>query len=277
MKSLKKLPLVSIIITTKNSGRTLKKLLQSIRNQSYKNTEVIIIDNNSSDDTLQIAKKYTAKIFNKGPERSAQRNLGARRARGSYYLVLDSDMIVNKNVIKECIELIFENPHFKEIIIPEKSLGVGFWSQAKAWEREINEGEKYFESARFFPKKIFWEFGGFDETMTGPEDWDLPQRIAKKYPVGRIKSYIMHDEGRHTLLGLAKKKYYYGLSAHRYLKSQNLPIIGPTTVYFLRSAFYKKWRKLISRPILSVGMFVMLVSELIGGGLGYLRGRLKGG
>lgn len=275
MKSLKS-PLVSIIVTTKNSERTLGKLLQSIRNQSYPRIEIIIVDNNSSDNTKEVARKYTTKIFNKGPERSAQRNLGAKKSKGELYLILDSDMILNRNVIGECVKLITNKPFLKEIIIPEKSFGEGFWSQTKAWEREINEGEKYFESARFFPKKIFWEFGGFDETMTGPEDWDLPQRIAKKYPVGRIKSFIRHDEGRQTLWGLAKKKYYYGLSAHKYLKSQNLPIIGPTTVYFLRPAFYKHWRKLISKPILSLGMFVMLISELIGGSLGYIRGRLRG-
>lgn len=269
-------PLVSVIITTRNNQRTLRELLESIKHQAYENVETIIVDNNSSDNTLQIAKEYTSRIFKAGPERSAQRNLGAKYARGKFYLILDSDMIVNRDVISECVELISYKPSLKEIIIPEKSFGQGFWSQTKAWEREINEGEEYFESARFFPKKIFWEFGGYDETMTGPEDWDLPQRIAKKYPVGRIKSFIKHDEGRQTLWGLAKKKYYYGLSAHKYLKSQNLPIIGPTTVYFLRPAFYKHWRKLISKPTLSLGMLVMLISEMIGGGLGYIRGRLRG-
>lgn len=268
-------PLVSVVITTRNNQRTIKKLLESLKGQSYKNIEIIVVDNNSKDYTLKIAKKYTTKIFDKGPERSAQRNLGAKRARGSFYLILDSDMVVGKNVISECVNLCLMDLSIKEVIIPEKSFGEGFWSGAKSWEREINEGEKYFESARFFSKGVFWEFGGFDEEMTGPEDWDLPQRIAKKYKSGRIKSYILHDEGRQTLLSLAKKKYYYGLSAHKYLKSQNLPLIGPTTIYFMRPSFYKKWRKLVFRPVPSLGMFVMLFAELIGGGLGYIRGRMK--
>src|SRR3989344_572396 len=268
-------PLVSIVITTKNSARTLEKLLKSIKLQNYPRIEIIIVDNNSEDSTKKIARKYTKKVFNKGPERSKQRNFGVFKSRGEYILVLDSDMILNRNVVKECVDLTIGGSNFKEIIVPEKSFGNGIWSEAKKLEREMNEGEEYFESARFFDIKTFWEFEGFDENMTGPEDWDLPQRIAKKYKVGRIKSYILHDEGKHSLLGLAKKKYYYGLSAYKYLKKQNLPILGQTTVYFLRVGFYKRFYKLFKNPLVSLAMVIMLSAETVGGGLGYLIGRLR--
>lgn len=268
-------PVVSIIITTKNSERTLERLLLSIKRQSYRKLEIILIDNNSSDSTVNIALRYTNFVYKKGPERSVQRNFGARKSKGRYLLILDSDMVLTKDVIKNCVNLIQKQTNIKEIIIPEKSFGVGKWSKAKILEREINLGEKYFESARFYDKKVFWEFNGFDETMTGPEDWDLPQRISRKYKVGRINSYIKHDEGKHSLIGLMKKKFYYGLSAHKYLKSQKLPIIGPTTIYFLRIGFYKKWRKLLKNPYLTLTMFIMLFAETLGGGVGYLVGRFK--
>src|SRR3989338_5625100 len=160
-------PLVSAVITTLNSDKTLGKLLTSIKGQSYHPVEIIVVDNNSTDETLKVAKNFTDKVFTKGPERS---------------------------------------------------FGDGFWAKAKILEREIHQGENYFEAARFFPQKLFWEFGGYDETLTGPEDWDLPQRLAKKHRVGRIKSFILHNEGCPTLFKLAKRKYYYGLSAHQYLK-----------------------------------------------------------
>ena len=79
-------PLVSVIITTKNSSRTLETCLKSIKDQTYKNIELIVIDNNSIDNTKEIAKKYTNKVFNYGPERSAQRNFGAKQAKGEYLL-----------------------------------------------------------------------------------------------------------------------------------------------------------------------------------------------
>ncbi len=54
MKSNNTNPLVSIIITTRNSDRTIDKCLNSIKEQSYKNTEIIVVDNNSTDGTKEI-------------------------------------------------------------------------------------------------------------------------------------------------------------------------------------------------------------------------------
>lgn len=267
--------LVSVVITTKNSDKTLRKLLKSIKDQTYSNYEIILVDNNSNDDTIKIAKEYTKLVFNFGPERSAQRNFAASKAKGEYILVLDSDMVLTKNVIKECVEGILSNNNIGGIIIPEKSFGNGFWSKAKVLEREINEGESYFEAARFFSKNIFWEFRGFDEDLTGPEDWDLSRRIGKKYKIFRIDNCILHNEGMHTLKGLMLKKYYYGLSAYKYLQKENTIAINAQTIYFLRPAFYKKWKLLLRNPLLSVGMIIMLTSELLGGGIGYIIGRIR--
>lgn len=267
--------LVSIIITTKNSGRTLEKLLVSIKKQTYVQIETILVDNSSTDKTASIAKKYTDKVFQKGPERSAQRNFGISKSKGEYLLILDSDMVLEKDVVNECVDKIKSNPKLGAIIIPERSFGEGFWSAVKAFERKINEGEAYFEAARFFLKSVVNEVGGYDEAITGPEDWDLPQRVAKRYPIGRIKEYINHDEGNHSLMGLAKKKYYYGLSVHKYLKKQSLSPISAQTIYLLRPAFYRSWKVLLSHPSLTVGLIIMLTTETLAGGWGYLIGRLK--
>lgn len=268
-------PLVSVIITTKNSSRTLEKLLKSIKGQIYKKIEVILVDNSSTDKTIEIAKKYTPKVFLKGPERSAQRNFGASKSSGQYLFFIDSDMVLGKDVVSECVKKFNLSDNLGGVIVPERSFGEGFWSKAKILEREINEGEIYFEAARFFPREIFNKFGGYNESLTGPEDWDLPQRISKKFIISRISSFIFHDEGRHTLLGLAKKKFYYGLSVHEYLKSQKMSLINQKTFYLLRPALYRHWRKIISHPITYMGMVVMLFVEMCSGALGYFVGRLK--
>lgn len=264
--------LVSAIITTKNSSSTLESLLDSIRSQSYKHIEIIVVDNFSTDDTKKLTLKYTHKFFTKGPERSVQRNFGVKKAEGEYILILDSDMVLTKNVVEECVSR-FDEGIIGGIVIPEKSVGEGMWTNAKILERELNQGEDYFEAARFFSKTILKEFGGYDENLTGPEDWELPRRIGLKYKIARIRSKILHNEGCLSIVNLFWKKYYYGLSAHKFLEKQNLPLLGPHTVYFLRSGFYKNWKKLFRNPVISLVMFVMLVVETIGGGLGYLVGR----
>lgn len=58
------LPLVSIVIPTFNSSKTLGLCLESVRNQDYDNVEIIVVDNNSSDSTKEIAEKFTPLVFN---------------------------------------------------------------------------------------------------------------------------------------------------------------------------------------------------------------------
>ena len=69
-------PLVSVIITTKNEEDVIEKLLESIQKQSYSRIEIIVVDNFSSDETYDISKRYTKNVYEKGPERSVQRNYG---------------------------------------------------------------------------------------------------------------------------------------------------------------------------------------------------------
>ena len=83
---------VSIIITTKNEQDVIKDLLKSIKGQTYKNIEIVVVDNNSTDKTKEIAGRYTKLVFNKGPERSAQRNYGVEKCTGSFVVILDADM-----------------------------------------------------------------------------------------------------------------------------------------------------------------------------------------
>ena len=58
-------PLVSVIITTKNEQDVIGDILESIKKQTYQNSEIILVDNYSSDKTLKMAKEFTKKVFNK--------------------------------------------------------------------------------------------------------------------------------------------------------------------------------------------------------------------
>ncbi len=269
--------LVSIIITTKNEEKVLERLLKSVFKQTYLKLEVIVVDNFSSDNTRVIAKKFKVNFFQFGPERSAQRNFGAKKSKGKYLLFLDADMELTENVVKDCVELA-EKERLQSVVIPEESIAENFWGEVKAFERSFynEKGDPITDAARFFLKQVFLRVGGYDETITGPEDWDLPDRVRKKgFKIGRSTEKIYHHEQEINPFILFKKKFYYGLNAHKYLSKHNIPVISPKTIYFLRPLFYKSWRKLISHPILALAMIIMLFIELLGGGLGYILGRLK--
>src|SRR5690349_16355755 len=96
---------VSLVVTTKNEAQVLERLLKSLKSQSYLDIEIIVVDNNSTDKTKEIALKYTNLVFSFGPERSSQRNFGAKKATGKYLLFLDADMELEKEVVAECVNL----------------------------------------------------------------------------------------------------------------------------------------------------------------------------
>ena len=278
MYNLPMLPTVSIIITTKNEERVIERLLVSIKTQNYKKTEIIVVDNGSLDGTKKIARKYTQKVYNFGPERSSQRNFGVKKAKGNYLFILDADMELGRNVVRECVLLMKKNKKCGLITIPEASVAKTFWEKVKAFERSFynKEGDTTTDAGRFFDRNAFEKVGGYDETITGPEDWDLPERILKSgYKQGRIKSKIFHYERVPNPLKLARKKYYYALTSYRYLKKHGISPFSEKTIYFLRPVFYKNWKILLSNPIYTLAMFIMLTFEQIGGGLGYFIGKFK--
>jgi len=270
--------LISIIIPTRNSGKFLEKCLISIKNQTYRNIEIIVVDNDSTDKTKEISRKYTEFIFDKGPERSAQRNFGAFKSKGRYLLFIDSDMELSKNVVSECVGKINQDPNLRGLIIPEESVGEGFWTKCKALERSFYVGVDWIEAARFFQKKIFEEMTGYDEKQTGTEDYDLPQRVKEKYgenSIGRIKTFIFHNEGRLSLLRTLSKKFYYAKTLkvystkrinEEYFKKQANPL--NRYVLYLSNPF-----KLFKEPLFGFGMLFMKTSEFFAGGAGYLLGK----
>lgn len=269
--------LVSVIITSKNEEEVIGRLILSIKNQTYPNKEIIVVDNNSSDETLKIAKQMGARVYNFGPERSAQRNFGAKKAKGKYLLILDADMKLSPTVIEECVRAMVRDPNLGEVVISEESLANTFWGKVKTFERSFynEKGDELTDAARFFRRDVFFKAGGYDETITGPEDWDLPETIKEMgYKVGRVKSKIYHYERINSPFEVAYKKFYYAIRAHRYLKKHKISLVSSKTIFFLRPVFYRNWKKLLSHPLLSLGMIVMLTLEQVWGMIGYFYGRI---
>ena len=96
--------MLSIIIPTKNEEKYLPKLLESIKKQTFKDYEIIVADNKSTDKTKKIAKKYKCKIV-KGGLPGKARNRGAKSAIGNILLFLDADTeLKSKNFLDKAIE-----------------------------------------------------------------------------------------------------------------------------------------------------------------------------
>lgn len=299
-------PLVSIIITTKNEEKNIANCLESIKRQSYsqEKLEIIVVDNNSIDKTKEIAQKYTNKIYNQGPERSAQRNYGAKKAQGSWLLFLDADMILSPTAISKSIKKA-QKENLIALYIPEVILGASFWSQVRRLERSFYDATPI-DAVRLIKTNVFNKIRGFDLSLTGPEDWDLDKRIRQEGKVGLSTTYnfsqihqrlnkldydnnfidnlleitkkpiLYHNEVNFNLGKYLAKKAYYSASFDKYLKKRgkNGPDIRKQFGFFYRyfGVFIERkgWRKIIRFPHLAMGVFIL--KFLVG--LNYLKQKL---
>lgn len=270
-------PIVSVIVPTKNSSRTLDACLKSIKDQSYKEIELIVIDNFSTDNTQAIAKKYTKHVYSKGPERSPQRNFGVSKAKGRYVFIIDSDMNLSQHVVEECVGVMKKNKKITGVVVPEESFGEGFWAQCKKLERSFYVGVSYMEAARFFKKSDYLRLKGYNEKLVSGEDWDLSQRIAKLGEIKSIKSYIFHDEGKISLSTTVRKKFYYAKKFEQYknLNEATSIISQQTSLIGRYKLFLRHPKKLFRNPILGISMLFMKTCEFGFGGAGYISARLK--
>jgi FkbM family methyltransferase len=259
------LPRVSIVVPTRNSARTLDACLASILQQSYRNLETIVVDNSSSDATRQIASEHGSLLLTAGPERSTQRNHGARAATGSFLLFVDSDMALQPTVVEDCVAAARSGA--EAVIVPEASFGEGFWARCKRLERSCYVGDDEIEAARFFTRDLFFRLGEFDEELRGPEDWDLSRRAASSgASIARVSSMIRHDEGRLQLRPLLSKKFGYGKSVPSYRRKH----AATRQFRLVRPAFVRHRRSLAAEPVTAAGMLLMKTLEFSAGALGAL-------
>ena len=217
--------LVSIIIPTRNAADTLEACLKSIKSQDYPSVEIIIADNYSKDGTREIGKKYGAKVVVCGPPpphnnfftAPIQRAIGATHASGEFLLFIDADMILEKGLIRECVEKCLKEAD--AIAIPEISFGEGFWSECKVLERTCYFHplfkDQIIQACRFFKRSVYEVIGGWRKDVGFLDDWDITARLrASGFKMRMSKHHIYHNEGRQTLKKIALKKYNFGKGAN---------------------------------------------------------------
>ena len=205
---------VTVIVPTRNAARTLADCLMSLRAQTYP-CRIVVVDNGSSDGTHAVAARWADFVLEAGPERSAQRNFGARSHPADYLGFIDADMVLEPTVVQEAVALLRGGAG--SVIIPERTVGTGFWVEVRAFERSFYTGSDAIEAPRFFRREVFERAGGFDEQLTGPEDWDLGQCVRRLAPVARTAATIAHDEGSLGYLAACRKKGQYAIGMRRYL------------------------------------------------------------
>ena len=196
--------LVSIIIPTWNRGYCLKQSIDSILSQTYKNFEIIIIDDNSTDNTENLIKsiddsriRYFRNESNCGAGKS--RNIGVRQAKGELIAFHDSDDIWHNDKLEKQL-ILLEKDHKLDFVFSWYQVinNNHITLQIKPSELEKNKvfdcllAENFIGTPTMLMKKtVFEKIGGFDESLKTLEDWEFALRISEKFKVSFVDEVLV--------------------------------------------------------------------------------------
>jgi glycosyltransferase involved in cell wall biosynthesis len=204
-----KKPLISVIIPTYNRGWIIKEAIDSVMAQNYRDFELIIVDDGSTDNTSDILNSYHGDILvfrqeNRGV--SAARNRGIVEASGRFIAFLDSDDLWLPQKLFRQVEFFNKNPDAKICQTEETWIRNGVRVNPK--RKHKKPCGMIFEpslalclispSAVMIRRSLFEKVGGFDETLPACEDYDLWLRISCRYPVYLIETPLIIKRGGHN-------------------------------------------------------------------------------
>jgi hypothetical protein len=268
-------PLVSVVVPTRDAGRTIETCLRSIRAQTWPALELIVVDNGSTDGTWAAAERHADLALRGGPERSAQRNLGIDHAAGEWVCYVDADMELAPDVVERAV-LAGMRADAVGVAIGEKSVGEGFWTRCRALERRCLRDEPELRWPRLVRTGYLRGTGGFAPWLTGTEDAELHRRmVTGGVPMVVADGLILHHEGRLTLAGLARKRRYYGRGLLAYRRAH--PGALSAQARAVARAAWRHRRELLAEPDVAAGIAVMRTVELAGYLAGAVAGRHDGG
>jgi len=256
---------ISFVVPTRNSARTLEPCLRSLRTQTHPDVEIVVVDNRSTDGTVDIARRLADRFATCTRERSAQRNEGTARSTGEVVVFVDSDMVVEPHVAAAIAERFAAQPETGALVIPERSFGQGFLARCRALEKSLYVGDDDVEAPRAFRRRVIEALAGWTESLRAGEDWDLAERAtAAGVRFDRLDAWIWHDEGRIRLRDQYAKKRYYGHWFDRYLRAGG----GRGRRRFVRTSLVRSPGRLVRHPLLAAGLVGLKAVEALGLAMG---------
>jgi glycosyltransferase involved in cell wall biosynthesis len=266
-------PLVSIIVPTLNGAGYLERCLDSLKAQTYTNIEIIVVDNFSTDNTVEIAKRYTDRVLSRGPERSAQVNYGVSQAKGAWVYKIDCDFVLDPEVVAECVAKAEEG--FDAIVVHNSpDVRVSWIAKIRKFEVDMYKYDITHSSARFIRKDVYQAVGGFNETVTAGEDYDFQNKLNRQgYKTGFIDAEALHLGEPRSFWRHMKKYYDYGRDFINYAEHNEEE--SKEQLGFIRPVYLRNWRQFFKKPILGGGFIIYNVFKYGFGGAGFIAGKLQ--
>jgi cellulose synthase/poly-beta-1,6-N-acetylglucosamine synthase-like glycosyltransferase len=211
-----KIPLVSVVIPIYNYGVQFEKTLRSIFESTYKNLEIIIVDDGSNDEYVKLKLESleghpNIKIIrqsNSGP--SSARNNGINNSNGEYILPLDADDMIYPDYIQNCVNILKNNKNVSPVYCDTHHIGqIQGVEQRPEWSLERLKQGPFIVNCSMFHRDAFDKCDGYDTTLYGWEDYDLWIRMGLHGYTGKRLSkplfYYFHHEKDGTVSTVANQ------------------------------------------------------------------------
>ena len=209
-------PLVSIITPSYNQGEFIEETIQSVLNQDYPNIEYIVIDGGSTDNTVDILKKYKGKfnwISEKDKGQSDAISKGFRIAKGDVFAWLNSDDTYLTGAVRKVVEYFNSHPrtgmvYGKTHYVDEAGHITGSYPTEPFDYKRLATFNFICQPSTFFKKDVLDEVGGVDTNLHYVMDYELWIRMAQKFQFGYLEEFLstyrLHQESktvssRHTI------------------------------------------------------------------------------
>lgn len=162
--------MISIIIPTYNHKKLLDLCLANICKQTYKDYEIIIIDDGSDQDLSDVIKKYPQVNYFRQSHQGAPvaRNKGFSLSKGKYVIFLDDDVIMDPNMLGDMKKILDDNPHISYVYCSYRLGGKAI--NCVSWNEEKLKKINYIHTSSLIRRE---DFPGFDESLKKFQDWDL--------------------------------------------------------------------------------------------------------
>ena len=198
------LPLVSIIIPCYNHGRYLREAIESVWQQAYPATEVVVVDDGSTDNTEEVAKQCgVTYLYQENQGLSAARNTGIRNSHGDLLVFLDADdwllpgaLEVNVRHLQQNEKLAFVSGGHDKVFVEDGITKEDITEVTSDHYAHLLQGNYIGMHATVMYRRWVFEEMEYDTSLKRCEDYDLYLRIAHKYPVlhhtEKIAAYRLH-------------------------------------------------------------------------------------
>lgn len=224
------MPKVSVIIPTYNEQETINDCLKSISDQSFKDMEIIVVDDGSTDGTLEVVSRYCldknhCKVWRqKHKGAGAARNYGATKASGEILVFVDADMIFDHKFVEKLIKPIIKDKQLgtfskEEFLVNKNNAWARFWNINRGLPADRMQPANYPDTQKVFravKKDAFEGVGGFNEKAGYADDWTLSAKLGiLAVAAPGAKFYHKNpDDMREVFMQskwMAKRKYKLGV------------------------------------------------------------------